>query len=594
MVSRVSYRVPLSVGPLALALWCLSAIVWADTKVIIAEGTYTMGDGETPTVAESLALHTAKRMAVEQAGTYLESYAKIKNFQLTTDEVQTISGALIEVEVLDKKRTVVGEGFHFYVKIKATVTTDKVEELVARLKRKTTEPTTDLVKQYKELQDNYDRVTKEIDILKKKLGKATSKQEKEQTVAEIANLERRYLAEKFDEEGLSSGFMKGDSAKAREYFSQAISQDPTYATAYFHRALFTESLEQALADYTEAIKLDPHPAYYSGRGKIYLKLGQKERALADLSTAVRVGQNTVDDHYSYYSRGEAYKELGQYELAIADFTEIMRVLPPDDSLRARALGERASAFTELGKYQEAIDDYSELIRHDPDSPALYALRASMYSLLGKHKFAFEDLTEAIRLEPNEEELARLRPSLRSLRAMEAFSLGLMEQVIIDATEAIRGNPTDFDALALAYWLRGKAKNTLGQFEEAIADLAEAIRLKPNHARLYTTRASAYVLLNRYELAIADLTVAIRLGPDKDEASATYGLRGWLYAKLGKYEQALSDYTESIKIDPKKAESYRARGLIYGSLGKSRRAESDLNKACELGEGEACDLLDRLQ
>ena len=39
---------------------------FAETKEIIAEGAYNMGDGETPTVAESRALLQAKRTAVEE------------------------------------------------------------------------------------------------------------------------------------------------------------------------------------------------------------------------------------------------------------------------------------------------------------------------------------------------------------------------------------------------------------------------------------------------------------------------------------------------------------------------------------------------
>ena len=49
---------------------------FTETKNIISEGTYNMGDGETPGVAESRALLQAKRTALEQAGTYVESYSK--------------------------------------------------------------------------------------------------------------------------------------------------------------------------------------------------------------------------------------------------------------------------------------------------------------------------------------------------------------------------------------------------------------------------------------------------------------------------------------------------------------------------------------
>jgi hypothetical protein len=49
----------------------------AETKILTAEANYTMGDGETPSFAEAMALQKAKQMALEQAGTYVESYTKI-------------------------------------------------------------------------------------------------------------------------------------------------------------------------------------------------------------------------------------------------------------------------------------------------------------------------------------------------------------------------------------------------------------------------------------------------------------------------------------------------------------------------------------
>ncbi|MEW6542328.1 MAG: hypothetical protein AB1411_01820 [Nitrospirota bacterium] len=82
----------------------------ADTKVLTAEGTYTMGEGETMTFAESMALQKAKQVALEQAGTYVESYTKVQNYQLTAEEIQTIAGGVLQVEVLDKTRTLVGDG----------------------------------------------------------------------------------------------------------------------------------------------------------------------------------------------------------------------------------------------------------------------------------------------------------------------------------------------------------------------------------------------------------------------------------------------------------------------------------------------------
>src|SRR3989304_574797 len=107
---------------------------FAETKEIISAGTYNMGDGETPSVAEGRALLQAKRTALEQAGTYVESYTKVKNFQLTEDEIQVLASGIMEVEILDKKRTIVGDGFNFWIKIKAKVNQDKMEGMEKKVR----------------------------------------------------------------------------------------------------------------------------------------------------------------------------------------------------------------------------------------------------------------------------------------------------------------------------------------------------------------------------------------------------------------------------------------------------------------------------
>src|SRR3990170_1206605 len=76
---------------------------FAETKEIISEGTYNMGDGETPSVAESRALLQAKRTALEQAGTYVESWTKVENLQLTKDEIQVLASGIMEVTILDAR-----------------------------------------------------------------------------------------------------------------------------------------------------------------------------------------------------------------------------------------------------------------------------------------------------------------------------------------------------------------------------------------------------------------------------------------------------------------------------------------------------------
>ena len=112
--------------PAILCVLLFPALSFSETKEIIAEGTYNMGDGETPVVAEKRAILNAKRIALEQAGTYVRSHSKMVNSELTGDAIEVIASGITEVEILDKKRTVIGDGINFWVKIRARVQSEKM------------------------------------------------------------------------------------------------------------------------------------------------------------------------------------------------------------------------------------------------------------------------------------------------------------------------------------------------------------------------------------------------------------------------------------------------------------------------------------
>ncbi|MDP3047910.1 MAG: tetratricopeptide repeat protein [Thermodesulfovibrionales bacterium] len=78
--------------------------ILSQSKEIVSEGAYNMGDGETPSVAESRALLNAKQIALDQAGTYVESYTKVENLELTKDEIQVLTSGIIEAKITDDER----------------------------------------------------------------------------------------------------------------------------------------------------------------------------------------------------------------------------------------------------------------------------------------------------------------------------------------------------------------------------------------------------------------------------------------------------------------------------------------------------------
>jgi hypothetical protein len=66
-------------------------------RVVTASGDYRMGDHDTRLDAARMALEAAKRQALEQVATYLESVTEVKNLDVTRDEIRTYTAGIVTV-----------------------------------------------------------------------------------------------------------------------------------------------------------------------------------------------------------------------------------------------------------------------------------------------------------------------------------------------------------------------------------------------------------------------------------------------------------------------------------------------------------------
>ena len=110
-------------------------------------------------------------------------------------------------------------------------------------------------------------------------------------------------------------------------------------------------LRGAIADYTEAIKLDPNfSEAYNNRGSAKAELSNLKSAIADYTEAIKLNPNNSDAHYN---RDLAKRKVGNLEGVIADYTEAIR-LNPDDP---KAYINRGVAKWKLGRRKEAREDF---------------------------------------------------------------------------------------------------------------------------------------------------------------------------------------------------------------------------------------------
>ena len=104
-------------------------------------------------------------------------------------------------------------------------------------------------------------------------------------------------------------------------------------------------------------------------------------------------------------------------------------------------------------------------------------------------------------------------------------------------------------------LRGDAKDDTGVHIAALVDYDAAIRINPNYAYAYATRAGTEMELGRYDAASTDATKALALDPNQDMALRVRAISN---IDLGKdSDSALADAKKAVSIDNSNPYNYNA-------------------------------------
>lgn len=108
----------------------------------------------------------------------------------------------------------------------------------------------------------------------------------------------------------------GRSKEAIRVMGEYIANNPDMAEGYYRRGWFEDhsgNVEEAIEDYTMAITLQPNEAYaYLNRGVLYRLKGENAKAESDFKQVVRLDSIPEDAECSFY----AYYYLGQKDKAI--------------------------------------------------------------------------------------------------------------------------------------------------------------------------------------------------------------------------------------------------------------------------------------
>jgi tetratricopeptide (TPR) repeat protein len=138
---------------------------------------------------------------------------------------------------------------------------------------------------------------------------------------------------------------KSDLDAAIADFSDVIRLDPEFTNAYYGRGqvyMAKGDPDDAIADLSDAIRLDPNRPYvYYLRGAAwydrYMRASASinpkdlERAIANFTKAIHFGPHFAG---AYYARGLVRSTNGQHDRAVADLTEAVRLDPTNPEMAA--------------------------------------------------------------------------------------------------------------------------------------------------------------------------------------------------------------------------------------------------------------------
>ncbi len=329
MIKRTLDYIKHSIFIATLLFLSISSISFAEIKTFEKEYTYQASDEDSKNSCRVIALREVKRLLLEQLGTYLESIVEVKNFQLTKDQITTLTAGIVSADIVDEK----WDGKTYRLKARISSDPSHVIKSIDKLRKDRAK-----TKELEQVRKESERLKLENERLKKELLTAKGKKRQEAVKAYKRTIGGMSAQENF-EKGLSLS-ESGNYVESIEYFNGVVELDPKFAWAYLNRGAAYGSLgnyRQAIRDFNRAIELDLKDALaYYNRGTGYSKLGNYQQAIGDYDRAIELDPKYVN---AYCNSGLAYWELGNYKQAISDLKIAARLgdSSAHDFLRKRGI-----------------------------------------------------------------------------------------------------------------------------------------------------------------------------------------------------------------------------------------------------------------
>lgn len=140
---------------------CLAVTVNAKILTYEVSTNYVLGDNDTKIEARKIALEQAKKLSLEQAGTYMEVKTVVKNGKLTTDEIKSFGASVLKTKIKNEKYSFDGNSPVIELLVESNIDMDILKKNIQQAKNNKSE-----LKKRIKLQQENEKLLKEIKTLK--------------------------------------------------------------------------------------------------------------------------------------------------------------------------------------------------------------------------------------------------------------------------------------------------------------------------------------------------------------------------------------------------------------------------------------------
>ncbi|KAJ1963136.1 TOM (translocase of outer membrane) complex component [Dipsacomyces acuminosporus] len=314
---------------------------------------------------------------------------------------------------------------------------------------------------------------------------------------------------------------------------------------------------KAIELYTQALRFDEDPVFYSNRAACYAAEDSHEKVIEDCSSALKLEPRYVK---ALMRRAQAYENTDRFRDSLYDFTTACILEDFKNNLAA------TSAERVLKKLAEA-EARERVEKRVPRLPSK--------SFIGGYLNSFRNSGErAVAAEGEELSAAdSLYNTALDLIADQDYAAAI--ESIEKSVEAIEKESADAVRADDIYSLRGMFNFLKSNLDQAVSDLDKAIGINAKHVRSYLRKANLFTEKKDLDEVTRLLDVA---GETEPENAEVFFQKGQVHFLKQEFVEAAKDYERAATLDPEFVYPRIQLGVVQFKVGQIEEAMKTFDAA----------------